>query len=214
MKNLSKDKIFKLAIIISTLLINTPAFANGGCGYTYSGGGSSGGYSAGGCSYSSVDSTDNGDSSKDVCNNPFFRFLHLRECLLKEREKEHKNNTSTTAPKSKLVELLQKYCVPTVGNCATKATYIEGSNICSCASYSNKYYNTSNRVCEDCILGSFATSNYKTCEPIHCPKGYVVKLVSNGNCPKEYLLKQVNINSGCQKGYALKKYNPATKSFN
>ncbi len=212
MKNLSKDKIVKLAIIISTLLINTPAFANGGCGYTYSGCGCSGGCS-GGCSSSSVDSTDNTDSSEDVCNNPFLKFLHWQECLRKEQEKKYKNNTSTTAPKSKLVELLEKYCVPTVGNCANKATYIEGSNICSCARYSNKYYNASNRICEDCILGSFATSDYKTCEPIHCPKGYVVKLVSNGNCPKEYLLKQVNINSGCQKGYVLKTYNPKTKTF-
>ena len=119
-----------------------------------------------------------------------------------------------------LLETLTQYCVPTVGNCDKKATYKENiiapgvkKTWCDCANI-NKFYNSSNRSCENCILGSFATSDYKTCEPIHCPDGYVATLISKGVCPDGYTLQQINVASGCGKGYALKKYNPATKSFN
>ena len=179
--NLSKDKIFKLSIIISTLIISSSAFASG---YGY--------YPGGGTSYTVF-----GPST----------------------EKTSSSSSSKTFGTS-LKDMLSKYCVPTVGNCDKKATYKENiiapgvkKTWCDCANI-NKFYNSSNRSCENCILGSFATSDYKTCEPIHCPDGYVATLISKGVCPDGYTLQQINVASGCGEGYALKKYNPATKSFN
>ena len=113
-----------------------------------------------------------------------------------------------------LLESLQEYCVPKDGaGCSegVKATYDERTGLCTCNSIT-KRYNLNNRVCEDCISGSFASSNWKTCEPIVCPAGYGAVLVQNGACPNGYGLRQVT-NGKCPSGFGLKEYNPTTKKW-
>ena len=64
-----------------------------------------------------------------------------------------------------LLETLQKYCVPKDGSgCSdgVKATYDSQSGNCVCNSKS-KRYNLNSRACEDCITGSVASSEYKSC---------------------------------------------------
>ncbi len=117
--------------------------------------------------------------------------------------------------KASLTDILSKYCVPKSGSSCTagiKATYNQSRNICECDS-NLKRYNSGNRACENCITGSYASSDFKTCEPIKCPSGTVVKLISNGNCPSGYGLKQIT-NGNCPSGYGLKSYNVPTKSWN
>ena len=79
-----------------------------------------------------------------------------------------------------LTDILQKYCVPKNGSdCSADArgTYKESGNFCECSTVS-KHYNSTTRVCENCVTGSFASSNYKTCEPVNCPEGYHFKIPS------------------------------------
>ena len=113
-----------------------------------------------------------------------------------------------------LLESLQKYCVPKNGaGCEenVRATYDEDKGYCTCNSIT-KRYNSGDRACEECITGSYASSNWKTCEPIVCPAGYGAVLITDGKCPSGYGLKQVT-NGGCPSGYGLKGYNPATKKW-
>ncbi|MBD5405261.1 hypothetical protein HDR59_01800, partial [bacterium] len=73
-----------------------------------------------------------------------------------------------------LLESLQKYCVPKDGGgCEenVKATYDTQTGNCVCNSIS-KRYDANNRACEECITGSYASDNWKSCEPIVCPAGY------------------------------------------
>ncbi len=113
-----------------------------------------------------------------------------------------------------LTSTLERFCVPKPGGCTAgiKATYNQSRNICECDS-NLKHYNSGNRACEECIIGSSASSDYKTCEPMKCPSGTVAKLISNGNCPSGYGLKQIT-NGNCPSGYGLKSYNVPTKSWN
>ncbi len=119
--------------------------------------------------------------------------------------------TTSIATASPLSDVLAKYCVPTPGNCHQKVAYKNG--ICDCENRS-KFYSPSSRLCENCTSGSFATSDYKSCEPLVCPNGYIRIYVSNGNCPSGRILQLKN-SSTCtnQNGYLLRRYNPDTKSF-
>lgn len=113
-----------------------------------------------------------------------------------------------------LTETLQEYCIPKNENgCldSVKATYNEKTGYCVCDSVS-KHYDSGLRGCEECIYGSYASVNWKTCEPIKCPDGYTPVLVENGNCPAGYGLTQVE-NGNCTTGYSLKEYNLSTKTF-
>ena len=101
-----------------------------------------------------------------------------------------------------LLETLTQYCVPTVGNCDKKATYKENiiapgvkKTWCDCANI-NKFYNSSNRSCENCILGSFATSDYKekdTSQKQYCKyKDIRILTTSDGGGSSEFTVKQRN----------------------
>ena len=121
----------------------------------------------------------------------------------------------STASNANLLESLQKYCVPKSGaGCSdnVKATYDERSGNCICNSIT-KRYDVNNRACEDCITGSYASSDYKSCEPIVCPAGYGAVLITGGKCPSGYGLRQV-VNGGCPSGYGLRSYNVANKRWN
>ena len=121
----------------------------------------------------------------------------------------------SNASYANLLETLQKYCVPKDGSgcsAGVKATYDSRSGNCVCNSNS-KRYNINSRACEDCITGSYASSDYKSCEPIVCPAGYHVVLVQNGACPSGYGLRQV-ANGGCPSGYGLRSYNVVNKRWN
>ena len=114
-----------------------------------------------------------------------------------------------------LLESLQKYCVPKNGaGCEenVRATYDEDKGYCTCNSIT-KRYNSGDRACEDCVTGSYASKDYRSCEPIVCPAGYGAVLITDGKCPSGYGLKQVT-NGGCPSGYGLKEYNPTTKKWN
>ena len=114
-----------------------------------------------------------------------------------------------------LTEILGQYCVPgNASNCTgdTRATYNTARNICECNSL-ERYYNVGNRDCETCITGSYASSDYKTCEPIKCPAGYEPVLVTNGNCPSGYALQAVT-NNNCPGGSTLKSYSVTSKTWN
>ena len=156
----------------------------------------------------------------------------------KKREKKMKNQTQTTKHKNKflhsiviittlsvsigygragfanLTQTLAQFCVPKAGGCSAgvKATYNESRNICECDS-NLKRYNSGNRACENCITGSYASSDYKTCEPIKCPSGMVATLITNGVCPSGYGLQQIT-NGGCPSGFGLKAYNVSSKRWN
>ena len=113
-----------------------------------------------------------------------------------------------------LTDILAQYCVPkSAGNCTgiSRATYKEAGNFCACNTVL-KYYKSADRVCEDCITGSFASSNYKTCEPINCPSGYKAVLITNGACPSGYALKQVT-SGKCPSSNALKTWTYSTKTW-
>ena len=121
---------------------------------------------------------------------------------------------STEIKATVFTDNLQKYCVPTNENgcmADVKATYNEKTGYCECNAV-NKHYNTGLRGCEECVYGSFASVNWKTCEPINCPSGYTAVLVENGKCPSGYGLTQV-VNGSCGNGYSLKQYNLSTKTF-
>ena len=112
-----------------------------------------------------------------------------------------------------LTDILSKYCVPKNGNgCSSDvhATYNEAKNFCACSSVL-KSYNSTNRICEDCITGSFASSDYRTCEPVNCPSGYYVVLISNGVCPSGYYSKQIVNN--CDSGYVKQTWTYSTKTW-
>ncbi|MGN0929484.1 MAG: hypothetical protein ACI4N3_02490 [Alphaproteobacteria bacterium] len=109
---------------------------------------------------------------------------------------------STRVNSQTLTQSLQRYCVPVGGYCASKAIY--RNNQCECDSV-NQYYELSSRSCRDCITGSFASNDYKRCEPIVCPAGYEAKLISNGACPSGYKLTQVT-NGYCPSEHNLKEY--------
>lgn len=115
-------------------------------------------------------------------------------------------------PKS-LSEILSDYCVPPVGQCDNKATFIQGKNICSCGD-EFRFYNADKRYCQNCVLGSFSSEkNTKSCEILKCPDGYEPKLVSEGACPDGYSLRLVNADNGCGDGFTLKRYNTTAKQF-
>ena len=121
---------------------------------------------------------------------------------------------SSTSHATTLLESLQKYCVPKDGaGCSenVKATYNDKTGACVCNSIT-KIYNSENRACEECVTGSFASLNYKTCEPIVCPTGYKAVLIQNGVCPEGFKLQAIT-NKECPSGYGLKEYNPATKNW-
>lgn len=120
---------------------------------------------------------------------------------------------SLKANSSTLNNILSKYCVPTVGNCDKKATYNTSGNYCDCGN-KDKFYNLSTRICENCIFGSFASDNYKTCEPIRCPTGYVATLIIDGKCPYGYRLTQIYTPNTFWNGTELKTYNFSKKTFN
>ncbi|MGN0929498.1 MAG: hypothetical protein ACI4N3_02560, partial [Alphaproteobacteria bacterium] len=116
---------------------------------------------------------------------------------------------SRGANSKSLTEALQDYCVPAnMSYCTSKATYVEfpgsgggcggGCGFCRCSSIS-KYYDKLSRSCRDCITGSFASNDYKRCEPIVCPAGYEAKLISNGACPSGYSLQKIT-NGACPSG--------------
>ncbi len=114
-----------------------------------------------------------------------------------------------------LTESLQKYCVPkSASNCTgnVRATYNSGNGLCECNSR-YMHYKVADRECEDCITGSFASSDFKTCEPLKCPSGYEAKLVTNGNCPSGYSLHTVT-NNNCPSGSNLKSYSITSKIWN
>ncbi|MGN0930032.1 MAG: hypothetical protein ACI4N3_05315, partial [Alphaproteobacteria bacterium] len=85
-----------------------------------------------------------------------------------------------------LTQALRDYCVPVSGYCTSKAVYVEfpgsgggcggGCGFCRCSSISKYYDEKGSRSCRDCITGSFASNDYKRCEPIVCPAGYEAKL--------------------------------------
>ena len=113
---------------------------------------------------------------------------------------------SPHAKSATLTEILAQYCVPkSEDGCSVgvKATYTNG--ICDCGDI-NKFYNSSERKCETCIQGSFASVDYKRCEPITCPEGYELVHITNGECPSGYELKYIK-NGECDfAGYELIKY--------
>ncbi len=121
----------------------------------------------------------------------------------------------TSTSKANLTDILQKYCVPKDGSscvAGVRANYNQSRGTCDCDT-NLQYYDSSNRACKNCITGSYANYNFKTCEPIKCPSGYEPVLVTNGNCPSGYSLQQVT-NGGCPGGYALQAYNVPTKTWN
>ena len=114
--------------------------------------------------------------------------------------------SSIYAKSATLTEILAKYCVPkSEDGCSVgvKATYKNG--ICDCGDI-NKFYNPSERKCETCIQGAFASVDFKRCEPITCPEGYELVHITNGECPSGYELKYIE-NGECDfAGYELIKY--------
>ncbi len=117
--------------------------------------------------------------------------------------------------KASLNDILSKYCVPkSASNCTgnVRATYNSGNGLCECNSR-YMHYKVADRECEDCITGSFASSDFKTCEPLKCPSGYEAKLVTNGNCPSGYSLHTVT-NNNCPSGSNLKSYSITSKIWN
>ena len=119
--------------------------------------------------------------------------------------------TPTVHSKTKTItEILQEYCVPaSINYCSEKATYTNGK--CECGTLS-KYYDVSSRSCKNCIDGSFASNDRKSCEAITCPSGYVATLITDGKCPSGYSLTQVK-SGACPSGYGLKEYVISTKSW-
>ena len=120
----------------------------------------------------------------------------------------------SNASRANLLESLQKYCVPKNGaGCEenVRAAYDEDKGYCTCNSIT-KRYNSGDRACEECVTGSYASKDYRSCEPIECPAGYGAVLITDGKCPSGYGLKQVT-NGGCPSGYGLKEYNPTTKKW-
>ena len=123
---------------------------------------------------------------------------------------------SNTSHATTLLESLQRYCVPKDGGgCSEgiKATYNTQTGNCTCNSLT-KRYNSEDRACEECVTGSYASDNWKSCEPIVCPAGYHAVLVQDGVCPEGYKLQAVTGEEGCPSGYGLKGYNPTTKKWN
>ena len=109
-----------------------------------------------------------------------------------------------------ITEILQEYCVPaSINYCSEKATYTNGK--CECGTLS-KYYDISSRSCKNCIDGSFASNDRKSCEAITCPSGYVATLITDGKCPSGYSLSQIT-NGSCPSGYGLKEYVATSKSW-
>ena len=115
---------------------------------------------------------------------------------------------------SALTDILQKYCVPKNGSdCSVdvRGTYNEVGNFCACNSVL-KHYNSTTRVCENCVTGSVASSDYKTCEPVNCPEGYKAVLITDGKCPAGFGLKQI-ANGTCPSSTGLKTWTYSTKSW-
>ena len=114
-----------------------------------------------------------------------------------------------------LLESLQKYCVPKSGaGCEenVRATYDEDKGYCTCNSIT-KRYDAEKRSCEDCIPGSFASNDWKSCETI-CPVGFKAELIKDNVCPNGYVLHTITNNNDCPSGYKLGTYNPITKTLN
>ena len=121
----------------------------------------------------------------------------------------------SSVSRANLTDILQKYCVPKNGSSCSagvRANYNQARGTCDCDT-NLKRYNSSNRACENCITGSYASYDFKTCEPIKCPSGMVATLITNGVCPSGYGLQQIT-NGGCPSGFGLKAYNVQTKSWN
>ena len=113
-----------------------------------------------------------------------------------------------------LLESLQTYCVPKSGSdCSAdvRGVYNEAGNFCACSTVL-KYYKATERVCKDCITGSFAKTDYTDCNPINCPPGYHAELITDGKCPSGYALKQVT-SGKCPTGNALKTWTYSTKTW-
>ena len=111
---------------------------------------------------------------------------------------------------SALTDILSKYCVPKDGGgciAGVRASYEETTGYCTCDTRT-KRYNTTGRVCEECIMGSFASKDWKTCEPVNCPNGQYAKLIS-GNCPSGLYKKLIT--TTCPVGYGMMVWNYTTK---
>lgn len=133
-----------------------------------------------------------------------------------------------------LTSILQKYCVPKNGSgCVpgVKAEYNEkkvGHTYwaglfqggykttyhiepeCSCGVRTKYYDITRDRICKDCIMGSFARENWIGCEPVNCPNGQYAKLIS-GNCPSGLYKKLIT--TTCPSGYGMQVWNYDTKKW-
>ena len=80
--------------------------------------------------------------------------------------------TVSSTTNANLTDILSKYCVPTSGNCAVKATYNEATSKCECAAC-NTYYDKESRTCKVCPLGSYVNTKGATeCIQPSCEVGY------------------------------------------
>ena len=101
-----------------------------------------------------------------------------------------------------LTDVLSRYCVPkNADGCNTNvtATYQKTSNKCICNT-PLYIWNKTNRVCEECSIGSFPYDNEK-CQPIICKAGTYKVAINDACLPGTYkvLTSEIKCPSGSYK---------------
>ncbi len=116
----------------------------------------------------------------------------------------HKAFSASEATKRLIQETLAKYGISAGGKevCGTgrEPEYNKQTGIVKCKNIfdgdSNNCWDASSRLCKECPYKTIVSQrDHITCRQIICPEGFELVKVVNGNCPADFELKSVAVNS-------------------
>ena len=116
----------------------------------------------------------------------------------------HKTFSASEATKKLIHDTLAKYGISSGGKevCGTgrEPEYNKQTGIVKCKNTfdgdSNNCWDASSRLCKECPYTTVVSPrDHVSCRQIICPEGFELVKVVNGNCPADFELKSVAVNS-------------------